>query len=212
FSFYSFPGEYVVNRLYPVYKSTEFNVRLDNVERSLAVPALPRVWHGLVSYRVEGAGAQCSVLLNPGVSLELAAPGHIAMQWVLLTPWLAETDIQIEAGGRLVSGTLDVTFSGSGVHRVLLKLSSNKIVLVDLIARKLEVVEEEANPALGEQALLDHFKTLTHEHRLATSYTPVRNFVVPFERPDEPRTVVAYYDSAQDRFLYIRDPNVLLSY
>jgi hypothetical protein len=211
FSFYSFPGEYVVNRLNPVYQPTVFNVRLDNVQRSLAVPALPKAWHGLVSYRVEGAGAQCSVLLNPGVSLELAAPGHIAMQWVLLTPWLVEADIRIEAGGRLVSGTLDVTFSGSGVHHVLLKLSNNKIVRVDLVARQLEVVEEEANPALGEQALLDHFKSLAREHRLAMPYTPVHNFVVPFEKPDEPRTVAAYYDSTQDRFLYIRDPNVLLS-
>jgi insecticidal toxin len=211
FTFYSFPSDYVVNRLNPVYKPTAFKVFLDNVERSLAVPALPKMWHGLVSYRVEGAGAKCSVLLNPGVSLELVAPGHIAMQWVLSTPWLAESDIRIEAAGRLVSGTLDVTFSGSGVHHVLLKLSNNKIVLVDLVARQFEVVEEEANPALGEQALLDHFKTLTHEHRLATSYTPVRNFVVPFEKPDEPRTVVAYYDSAQDRFLYIRDPKVLLA-
>ncbi|MDI3356135.1 toxin [Pseudomonas sp. UYIF39] len=211
FSFYSFPGEYVVNRLNPVYKPTVFNVRLDNVEHSLAVPALPKAWHGLVSYRVEGAGAQCSLLLNPGVSLELAAPGHTAMLWVLRTPWLAETDIRIEAGGRLVSGTLDVTFSGGGAHHVLLKLAGNKIVRVDLAALRLEVVEEEADPALGEQALLDHFKTLTHEHRLATSYTPVRNFVVPFEKPNEPRAVVAYYDSAQDRFLYIRDPNVLVS-
>jgi hypothetical protein len=211
FSFYSFPGEYVVNRLSPVYRPTVFNVRLDNVERALAVPTLPKAWHGLVSYRVEGAGAQCSVLLNPGVSLELAAPGHIAMQWVLLTPWLVEADIRIEAGGRLVAGTLDVTFSATGAHHVLLKLSKNKIVRVDLVARTLEVVEEEADPALGEQALLDHFKTLSHEHRLAASYTPVRNFVVPFEKPDQPRKVTAYYDSAQDRFLYIRDPNVLLS-
>ena len=211
FSFYSFPGEYVVNRLNPVYKPTVFNVRLDNIERSLAVPALPKVWHGLVSYRVEGAGAQCSLLLNPGVSLELIAPGHTAMRWVLRTPWLAETDIRIDAGGHLVSGTLDVTFSGGGAHHVLLKLAGNKVVLVELATQRLEVVEEEADPALGEQALLDHFKTLTHEHRLATTYTPVRNFVVPFEKPDDPRTVVAYYDSAQDRFLYIRDPNVLLS-
>jgi insecticidal toxin len=211
FSFYSFPGEYVVNRLNPVYKPTVFNVRLDNVERSLAVPALPKMWHGLVSYRVEGAGAQCSVLLNPGVSLELAAPGQIAMQWVLLTPWLVEADIRIEAGGRLVSGALDVTFSGSGVHHVLLKLADNKILRVDLAALRMEVVEEVADPALGEQALLDHFKSLASEHRLAMPYTPVHNFVVPYEKPDEPRTVVAYYDSAQDRFLYIRDPQVLLS-
>ncbi len=209
FSFFSFPGEYVINQLIPAYKPTVFNVRLDNVERSLAIPALPKMWHGLLSYRIEGAGAQCSVLLTPGVRLELAAPGHIAMEWVLRTPWLTETDIRVEAGGRLVSKTLDVTFNGGGVHHVLLQLAGNKIVQVDLVARRLEVVEEDADPAVGEQALLDHFKTLTHEHRLATSYTPVRNFVVPFEKPGEPRKVTAYYDSAQDRFLYIRDPNVL---
>ncbi|MHC8346146.1 TcdA/TcdB pore-forming domain-containing protein [Pseudomonas sp. RT6P73] len=211
FSFYSFPGEYVINRLNPVYKATVFNVRLDNIERSLVVPALPKAWHGLVSYRIEGAGAQCSVLLNPGVNLELEAPGHTAMRWVLQAPWLAEADIRIAAGGRLVSNTLGVTFTGGGVHDVLLKLAGNTIMRVDLVALTLEVVEEEADPTLGEQALLDHFKSLAREHRLAMPYTPVHTYVVPFEKPDEPRTVVAYYDSAQDRFLYIRDPNVLLS-
>ncbi|MHC8324676.1 TcdA/TcdB pore-forming domain-containing protein [Pseudomonas sp. LB1P83] len=211
FSFYSFPGEYVVNRLNPVYKPTVFNVRLDNIERSLVVPALPKAWHGLVSYRIEGAGARCSVLLNPGVNLELNAPGHAAMRWVLQAPWLAEADIRIAAAGSLVADTLGVKFSGGGVHDVLLKLAGNKIMRVDLVALTLEVVEEEADPALGEQALLDHFKALAREHRLAMPYTPVHNFVVPFEKPDEPRTVAAYYDSAQDRFLYIRDPNVLLA-
>ncbi|MHC8390000.1 TcdA/TcdB pore-forming domain-containing protein [Pseudomonas sp. MDT2-39-1] len=210
FSFYSFPGEYVVNRLNPVYKPTVFNVRLDNIERSLVVPALPKAWHGMVSYRIEGAGARCSVLLNPGVNLELHAPGHTAMRWVLQAPWLAEADIRIAAAGSLVADTLGVKFSG-GVHDVLLKLASNTIMRVDLVALTLEVVEEEADPALGEQALLDHFKSLAREHRLTMPYTPVHNFVVPFEKPDEPRTVAAYYDSAQDRFLYIRDPNVLLA-
>ncbi|MCP1441878.1 insecticidal toxin [Pseudomonas sp. GGS8] len=211
FSFYSFPGEYVVNRLNPVYKPTVFNVRLDNVERSLVVPALPKAWHGLVSYRIEGAGAQCSVLLNSGVSLALDAPGHTAMRWVLLAPWLAETDVRIEPAGSLVLGALAVKFTGGGVHDVLLKLAGNLIVRIDLVARRLAVVEEDAEPALGEQALLDHFKSLAREHRLAMPYTPVHEFVVPFENPDEPRKVAAYYDSAQDRFLYIRDPDVLLA-
>ncbi|MHC8331081.1 TcdA/TcdB pore-forming domain-containing protein [Pseudomonas sp. LB3P25] len=211
FSFYSFPGEYVVNKLNPVYKPTVFNVRLDNVERSLAVPALPKMWHSLITYRIEGAGAQCSVQLNPGVSLELDAPGHTAMRWLLLAPWLNEADIQIEPAGRLVSSTLDMKFSGSGVHDVLLKLAGNKLMRVDLVARRLELMEEQADPALGEQALLDHFKSLAREHRLAMPYTRVHDFVVPFEKPDEPRTVAAYYDSAQDRFLYIRDASVVLS-
>ncbi|AWM95089.1 toxin [Pseudomonas sp. 31-12] len=211
FSFYSFPGEYVVNRLNPIYKPTVFKVRLDNIKRSLVVPALPKSWHGLISYRIEGAGAHCSVLLNPGVNVELNAPGHVAMRWVLQAPWLAESDILVAPEGSLVSATLGVKFTGSGVHEVLLKLAGNTTMRVDLVALKLEVVEVEADPQLGEQALLDHFKSLAREHRLAMPYTPVHNFVVPFEKPDEPRTVAAYYDSAQDRFLYIRDPNVLLA-
>ncbi|WP_223483954.1 TcdA/TcdB pore-forming domain-containing protein [Pseudomonas sp. A-RE-19] len=211
FSFYSFPGDYVVNRLNPVYRPTVFNIRLDNVERSLVVPALPKVWHGLLTYRIESAGAQCSVLLNPGVSLELITPFHIATRWVLLVPWLKEADIRIEPLGRLVAATLGVKFAGDGVHDVLLKLAGNKIMRVDLVDLRLEEVEEDADPALGEQALLDHFKSLAREHRLIMPYTPVHKFVVPFENPDEPRTVAAYYDSAQDRFLYIRDPQVLLA-
>ncbi|MGE8186758.1 TcdA/TcdB pore-forming domain-containing protein [Pseudomonas sp. NPDC086278] len=211
FSFYSFPGEYVVNKLKPVYKPTTFDVLLDNRERSLVVPALPTVWQGKIAYRIEGAGAQCSVLLSPGVSLDLRAPGHTAMHWLLLAPWLAESDVRIEPRGRLVSSGLDVTFSGSGAHEVLLKLAGNKIMRVDLVAGLMVVVEEDADPALGEQALLDHFRTLAHEHRLALPYIPVHQFVVPFENPDEPRKVTAYYDSAQDRFLHIRDPDVLLA-
>ncbi|WP_367374015.1 TcdA/TcdB pore-forming domain-containing protein [Pseudomonas lini] len=211
FSFYSFPGEYVVNRLYPVYKPTVFNVRLDTIERSLVVPALPKLWHDMITYRIESAGAQCSVVLNPGVALELNTPLHIAARWVLLAPWLKEADVQIEPLGRLVSATLGVKFGGGGVHDVLLKLADNKLMRVDLVALRLEVVEEDADPKLGEQALLDHFKSLAREHRLAMAYTPVHEFLVPFESPDEPRTVTAYYDSAQDRFLYIRDPQVLLA-
>ncbi|MHC8398750.1 TcdA/TcdB pore-forming domain-containing protein [Pseudomonas sp. MDT1-17] len=211
FSFYSFPGEYVAYRLNPVYKPTVFNVRLDNIERSLVVPALPKVWHDMITYRIESAGAQCSVLLNPGVGLELNTPLHIAARWVLLAPWLKEEDIQIESVGRLVSATLSVKFGGGGAHDVLLKLAGNKIMRVDLFALRLELVEEDADAALGEQALLDHFKSLAREHRLAMPYTSVHEFVVPFESPDEPRTVTAYYDSAQDRFLYIRDPEELFA-
>ncbi|WP_237886630.1 TcdA/TcdB pore-forming domain-containing protein [Pseudomonas sp. PGPR40] len=211
FSFYSFPGEYAVNRLNPIYKPTVFNVRLDNIERSLVVPALPKAWHGMVSYRIEGAGAQCSVLLNPGVSLELDAPGQFAMRWILLAPWLKEADIRIEPLGGLVSATLGMKFGGGGVHDVLLKLAGNKIMRVDFVNRRLVLVEEDADPAFGEQALLDHFKSLAREHRLAMPYTPVHEFVVPFENPDEPRAVTAFYDSAQDRFLYMRDPNALFA-
>jgi insecticidal toxin len=211
FSFYSFPGEYVVNRLNPVYKPTVFSVRLDAKERSLVVPVLPKVWHGLITYRIEGAGVQCSVLLNPGVSLELEAPGNGVMRWVIEASWLDEQDIRMVHADRFRVGMIDIKLLGTARREVILKLAGNKVMRLDRGALQLELIEEDADTALGEQTLLDHFKVLAHEHRLAMPYTPVHEFVVPFEKPDEPRKVVAYYDAAYDRFLYIRNDDVLLA-
>jgi insecticidal toxin len=211
FSFYSFPGEYVISRLNPVYKPTVFNVRLDRLERSLVVPVLPKVWHDLITYRIEGAGAQCSVLLNPGVSLELDAPGDGVMRWVIEARWLDEEALQITRADQFSAGMVDVKLTGTARREVLFNLAGNKVMRLDQNTLQLVLMEEEADATLGEQALLDHFKTLAQEHRLAMPYTPVHGFVVPFEQPDEPRTVVAFYDAAQDRFLYIRNHDVLLA-
>ncbi|MFD2882629.1 hypothetical protein ACFS4T_04065 [Pseudomonas lini] len=40
-------------------------------------------------------------------------------------------------------------------------------------------------------------------------YTPVHNYLIPFERPDEPRYTTAWYDAKEDRFLYIRNDEVV---
>ncbi|SDN45601.1 virulence surface antigen [Pseudomonas arsenicoxydans] len=211
FSFYSFPGEYVISRLNPVYKPTVFNVRLDRLDRTLVVPVLPKVWHDLITYRIEGAGAQCSVLLNPGVSLELDAPGNGVMRWVIEARWLDEEALQITHADRFSVGMVDVKLTGTARREVLFNLAGNKVMRLDQNTLQLVLIEEEADVTLDEQALLDHFKMLAQAHRLAMPYTPVHGFVVPFEKPDEPRTVVAFYDAVQDRFLYIRNNDVLLA-
>ncbi|WP_223515150.1 TcdA/TcdB pore-forming domain-containing protein [Pseudomonas sp. GL-B-19] len=205
FSFYSFPGDYIVYRLNPVYQPTVINVRLDAIARTLVVPALPKSWHDKITYKIEGAGANCSLVLNPGVRIELESPSQETSHWLLQASWAKESDVRVERFGGLFIGAIKVELSGRGRHEVLIKIGKNQVFKVDFTKMTLTVIEQDATPGMDAQALQDHFKTLARAHRLGMPYTPVHQFPVPFEKPDEPRFTTAWYDSAVDRFLYIRD-------
>ncbi|WP_223523456.1 TcdA/TcdB pore-forming domain-containing protein [Pseudomonas sp. A-B-26] len=205
FSFYSFPGDYIVYRLSPVYQPTMINVRLDAIARTLVVPALPTSWHDKITYKIEGAGANCSLVLNPGVKIELESPSQETSRWLLQASWAKESDVRVERFGELFIGSINVELSGRGRNEVLIKIGKDQVFKVDFTQLTLMVIEQDATPGMDAQALQDHFKTLARAHRLGMPYTPVHQFPVPFEKPDEPRFTTAWYDSAVDRFLYFRD-------
>ncbi|EJM18357.1 hypothetical protein PMI21_02204 [Pseudomonas sp. GM18] len=208
FSFYSFPGDYIVYRLNPVYRSTVINVRLDAVDRTLVVPVLPKSWHDKLSYKIEGADAQCSLVLNPGVSVELESPGLKTSRWVLQASWVSEGDITLKRNGGLSIGAINVEFTGKGRHEVVVKIANNQVFRVERASRQLVLLEQDAAPGMDAQVLQDHFKGMANDHRLAMPYTPIHQFPIPFENPDEPRFTSAWYEASEDRFLYIRDDEV----
>ncbi|MCU1751485.1 TcdA/TcdB pore-forming domain-containing protein [Pseudomonas sp. 6D_7.1_Bac1] len=208
FTFYSFPSEYICYRLYPAYRPTQINIVLDSVERFLVVPVLPKAWHHTITYKIEGGGAPCSLVLNPGVNVALEAPSLKTMNWSLLATWANPSDVRLTAAGELVIGTTTVTFTGRGIHTVVLKLANNELFRVDRGKSQLLLIEQDAPSGMSEQTLLEHLKSLAQAHRLVLPYTPVHRFVIPFEKPTEPRYTTAYYDAGEDRFLYIRDPDV----
>ena len=43
--------------------------------------------------------------------------------------------------------------------------------------------------------MLTHFRTLAREHRLVLPYTPVHDWLIPFESPQAPRSTTAWYDA-----------------
>lgn len=205
FSFYSFPSDYILYRMLPDYRPTVIDVLLDETERSLVVPVLPTVWHGKVSYRIRGAGKRCAVGLNPGVSLTLESLNRQRSGWVLDAPWATEGDIRIERYAKLFVGAVQVSFTGTGFHDVLLRIAGNQVFQVELSERKLTLIEQDVPAGMDRQALQPHLKRLAQGHRLAMPYTPVHRYLIPFEKPDEPRYVTAWYDAKEDRFLYIRN-------
>lgn len=209
FSFYSFPSEYILYRLFPVYRPTVINVLLDAVERSLVVPVLPPIWHGKVTYQIQGAGKHCALVLNPGVNLTLESPSLQLSSWVLEASWASESDIRLERFGALFIGDVQVEFAGKGRHEILVRITDNQVFQVERGKQTLTLVEQDVPPGMDRQTLQKHFKVLAQEHRLVMPYTPVHHYLIPFEKPDEPRYTTAWYDAKEERFLYIRNEEVL---
>ncbi|WLI46783.1 TcdA/TcdB pore-forming domain-containing protein [Pseudomonas beijingensis] len=202
FSFYSFPSDYILNRLSPVYGDTVIKVNLDALERTLVVPVLPDAWQGKVFYWLRGAGGRCTVMLNPGADIRLVAPNQTYCRWVLQATWAKERDIRVEPSGELYIGSVHVTRVGR--QEVLIR-TAEQLFSVTQGKQQLDLVEQTAPAGLDEQALLDRYKELAREHRLALPYTPVQRFQIPFEDARLPRYTTAWYDAHEDRFLYIRD-------
>lgn len=209
FSFYSFPTEYILYRLFPVYRPTVINVLLDAVERSLVVPVLPSAWHGKVAYRILGAGKQCALVLNPGVSLTLESPSVTTSRWVLEAAWASESDVILGGAAGLQIGTVKVAFTGRGLHNVLIRIGNNQLFQLDRGKRQMSLVEQDVPPGMDRQTLQEHFKGLAREHRLVMPYTPVHHYLIPFEKTQEPRYTTAWYDAKEERFLYIRNEEIL---
>ncbi|WP_260958804.1 TcdA/TcdB catalytic glycosyltransferase domain-containing protein [Pseudomonas citri] len=203
FSFYSFPSDYILYRLVPDYRPSVIKVVLDGNDRSLVVPVLPPAWHGKIAYEIQGAGKQCALVLNPGVSLTLGATRPLNASWVLDAPWARESDLRIERYGKLSIGDVTVAFTGTGRHEVLIRIADEQVFKAE--AGKLAVVEQQVPRGMDRQALQEHFKTLARQHRLVMPYTPVHRYLIPFEKADDPRYVTAWYEARNDRFLFIRD-------
>ncbi|WDR34791.1 YopT-type cysteine protease domain-containing protein [Pseudomonas serboccidentalis] len=209
FSFYSFPSEYILYRLFPVYTPTVIDVLLDAVERSLVIPVLPPVWHGKVAYRVQGAGKQCALVLNPGVSLTLESPSITTSPWVLEASWANESDVVLGGAAGLQIGTVKVEFKGRGLHEVLIRIANNQLFQLDRGKRQMSLVEQDVPSGMDRQTLQEHLKGLAQEHRLVMPYTPVHHYLIPYEEPSEPRYTTAWYDAKEERLLYIRSKDVL---
>ncbi|WP_434626143.1 toxin [Pseudomonas sp. Z5-35] len=206
FSFYSFPSEYILYRLFdPDYRPTIIDVLLDDTDRSLVVPELPEIWHGKITYQIQGGGKRCALLLNSGVSLIFHTAQTLNSSWVLDAPWAEESDVRFRSAGKLSVGDAQVGFTGAGRHEVLLRTGTQQVFQIDLEQRRLNVVELVMPTGMAQQGLQEHFQALNQQHRLVVLHTPVQNYQIPFEDPHNPRYVSAWYDVKADRFLYIRD-------
>lgn len=202
FTFYKFPSEYILHNLYPIEVETTIRVLLDEEPRLLLVPELPKMLHGKLTYSVEGVGGHCTLTLAPGVrSINLSQAKARPMAWTLRALWLSEADIVV-SDGFLKVGAIDVHVMGT--PELVIQTSHNSF-RVDWAKRQLLLEELENDPIADTAMIQARVRNLARANRLASPFTAVQNFPVPFADPQEPQLTTAFYEQARDRFIYARD-------
>ncbi|SDS65334.1 TcdA/TcdB pore-forming domain-containing protein [Pseudomonas prosekii] len=209
FTFYSFPSEFILHNLYPVEVETTINIRLDEGSRSLLVPQLNKPLHGKLSYSIEGYGGHCALTLTPGIRLiSLSnAKGALPIAWTLRAPWLGEDAIVIKTG-RLTVGDIEIEVVDRSEVTVQ---TAEKTVKVDWAKQQLLFEELVLEPDADTKTLQAEVRALARDNRLASPFTAVQNFLVPYGDPYAPQRTTAYYEQGRDRFIYSRDLPVALA-
>ncbi|MFW8695345.1 hypothetical protein, partial [Mesorhizobium japonicum] len=115
---------------------------------------MPQGWHDKVSYRIEGAGGACSLILNRGVNLQLQSPSLQQCRWNLVAAWATERDVRIDVGGVLSVGGVKVTFGGRVRHEVIRQLTWRQSFKVNRSDGRLDIIEQSAPAGENEQSLL----------------------------------------------------------
>ncbi|AZV25060.1 toxin [Pseudomonas syringae] len=209
FSFYSFPSHYIVHRMYPDYRPTEISITLDAQARKLVVPVIPKPWHEQISYRIQGGGGACTLVLNPGVNVELVSVGAQKNRWIIVAPWARESEIVFSQDGQFSVKGCQFKVTANSAPEISLLIENGRLFRIAGGKRhELELLQEQAPKGLDDQTLQDHLQALARAHRLALRYTPILNYRVPFENPKAPRYTNGWYDAAEDRVLYIRNDEV----
>jgi insecticidal toxin len=209
FSFYSFPSHHIVHRLYPDYRPTEISVTLDAQARKLVVPVIPKPWHEQISYRIQGGGGTCTLVLNPGVNLELVSVAVQQNRWIIVAPWAGEKDIVFGKDGQFSVRGCQFKVTAAIAPEISLLIENGRLFRVAGAKRnELELLQEQAPKGLDGQILQDHLHELARAHRLALRYTPIHDYLIPFENIKAPRYTNGWYDAEDDRILYIRNDEV----
>ncbi|WP_175479143.1 MULTISPECIES: TcdA/TcdB pore-forming domain-containing protein [unclassified Pseudomonas] len=201
FSFYRFPTEYVLNELVSNYEPTTITVVLEDSNRFLHVPTLPREIHGYLSYDIQGVGGQCTVTLAEGVKVMTLSSrsGMPSMSWALSATWLNEVQVRVE-GDRLQLGTTQVQVPDQTTVHLQLAQQSYQ---VDWGQGALLITEIEVDSGKQVAGALEVARDLARHHRLAGRYTRVHNVLVPYGDPLQPIYTTAHYDRIEDRLLYV---------
>ncbi|WP_240321669.1 TcdA/TcdB pore-forming domain-containing protein [Pseudomonas fluorescens] len=209
FSFYTFPSHYIVHRMYPDYRPTEISVTLDGQARKLVVPVIPEPWNEQISYRIQGGGGACTLVLNPGVNIELVSVGAQKNRWIIVAPWASEKDIVFGKDGQFSVRGCQFKVAADSTPEISLLIENGRLFrIADGKRYELELLQEHAPKGLDDQTLQDHLQALARAHRLALRYTPIDEYLVPFENLKAPRYTNGWYDAMEDRILYIRNDEV----
>ncbi|WP_445493516.1 insecticidal toxin MCF [Photorhabdus sp. SF281] len=195
YDFYIFPGEETIRRIHHEYIDTPIEVMLDQRNRQLVVPELPKELHGFLRYEIKGAGGEYLIGLNKGTRVKLTS--DVASKWIIDSSQLASDNISVSKD-QLVVGGVVVELDSAQNGQVLIVNGKGEVRKVDLASLTAQVVSEDASKwQVPGQKIEQHLSDLAKAHQLHGQYVVVENY-----RHNGRDVGRAFYDVNKDRMLF----------
>ncbi|WP_340613510.1 TcdA/TcdB pore-forming domain-containing protein [Xenorhabdus thailandensis] len=202
YDFYIFPGEATIRRIHQEYVATPIEVVLDQRNRKLIVPELPKELHGYLHYEIKGAGGEYLIGLNEGTSVKLisdvvAGSNPVPSRWIIDSSQLASNTISVSKS-RLVIGGVVVELDPAQNGQILVVNGKNEVSEVDFSNLTTQVISEDASKwQVPGQQIEQHLNDLAKAHQLHGQYVVVENY--NHNGHDVGR---AFYDVSNKRMLF----------
>ncbi|WP_316249763.1 TcdA/TcdB pore-forming domain-containing protein [Pseudomonas sp. N40(2020)] len=192
------PFPYILYKLYPIYKPTHIEVRLDEHVRQLLIPELPPEWKKLISYAITAQSGLYQLWLTPGVKAVTLDDVSYA-KWVIHAPWAALERVTFDGANLIVDGIVLNAFEG------MIELAKGELFQVDWQEKRLLLLSVSLEAKSTVAQVLSHLRKRAREKRLVSAYVPLYKYTVPCTSANQPVVTTAFYEVARDRLLYARD-------
>lgn len=175
---------------------------LDQRNRKLIVPELPKELHGYLHYEIKGAGGEYLIGLNEGTSVKLisdvvAGSNPVPSRWIIDSSQLASNTISVSKN-RLVIGGVVVELDPTQNGQILVVNGKNEVSEVDFSNLTTQVISEDASKwQVPGQQIEQHLNDLAKAHQLHGQYVVVENY--NHNGHDVGR---AFYDVSNKRMLF----------
>ncbi|WP_420959150.1 TcdA/TcdB pore-forming domain-containing protein [Burkholderia gladioli] len=199
FDFYIFPGEQAVNVLHQEFVETPVDIELDDRGMTLVTPILPEASQGFLHYRIVGAGAQYTVVLNAGSRVTLSGkPSETKSRFVISTD-LIQTASQIQVhADRIDCGAVSVTVNRQFIESMHIVTATRAVLKVDFDTQQAAIVSEDASGWVdADVSFKAHLAQQAKDNLMIGRTIAIENYQL-----DGKNMGRAYYDSERDRILY----------
>ncbi|CAA0118348.1 Uncharacterised protein [BD1-7 clade bacterium] len=229
YDFYIFPSDYTIDRINFDYRRTGVEVDLDDADRTLVVPEIPKEFVGKIYHDLYGDGGDYSIALTDHAEIYTHSSGSNPSTWVLDGTNLDDHSIKVKGAqiqiGSAVVGVTDKNISAVLIHEPGGDIStvdfSHQKAIVSLVNGEAEIAGDDDSggssdgkkdaPVVARKDLLTHLRKLESEGRL-NALTAIRHL----HTADGTVYTHAYYQGGDDKVLYaagfsdaeIRDINV----
>ncbi|KIK70239.1 hypothetical protein GYMLUDRAFT_547718 [Collybiopsis luxurians FD-317 M1] len=203
FDFYSFPGEFIVRRIWFEYVETPVVVNLDaGTNIRIQAPSLPDIMYNVLQYTLQGSGSDYTIGLMAGVGFTLSSTNN-STRWILDCRDLTGGNTIIVGDSSVSVGGVQVKIADQNFQPMLAIRTSTanatEMLQIDFANHSASIIEEDASQFPGgSDAILAYLNDLNDQQVLHGSFIIVDNYTTSSGKA----VGRAFYDITGKRMLY----------